>query len=137
MIRKLTVALAASAALFVVAAAHPTPAAASFKVCNQSGESVSVAVAYHDADSGSWVSRGWWNIGDGECKTPIGGDLKNQYYYLYGDGDQHTWTGSHEFCVDNDKAFTLDESDNVCDYAWESFFEINTGDLTTYTYTFK
>jgi len=126
-----------AAALFVLAAARPTPALASFKICNSSGEHIAVAIAYHDADAGNWVSRGWWNLDDGECKTPIGGDLKDKYYYVYGDGDSHVWKGEHQFCVDNNNKFTLNESDTTCDYDYEGFFEIDTGDAATYTYTFK
>lgn len=135
--RKFFYGLCGAAALFLVTAAHPAPALADFKICNSSGEKVSVAIAYHDADSGNWVSRGWWNLDDGECKTPLGGNLKNKYYYLYGDGDQHVWKGSNSFCVDNQDAFTLNEADTTCNYDFENFFEIDTGDASTYTYTFE
>ena len=135
--RKLWIVAASAAALFVITAAHPAPALATFKICNSSGEKVAVAIAYHDADANNWVSRGWWNLADGECKTPLGGDLKNKYYYLYGDGDQHVWKGSHSFCVDNKNAFTLNEADTTCDYDYEGFFEVDTGDASGYTYTFK
>ena len=136
MVRKLSILLAATGAVIALTAMHPAAAQADFKVCNQSGEHISVAIAYHDAEAGNWVSRGWWNLNDGECKTPVGGDLKDQYYYLYADGDQHTWTGDHEFCVDSDNAFTLDESDTTCDYTNERFFEIDTGNDVSFTYTF-
>lgn len=135
--RTLFVGFLGAAALFVVAAVHPSAALADFKICNNSGEKVSVAIAYHDADAGNWVSRGWWNIDNGECKTPLTGDLRNKYYYLYGDGDQHTWKGSNSFCVDNKDAFTLAEADTSCDYDYENFFEVDTGDATGYTYTFQ
>lgn len=137
MIRKLIVTLTATAALAVLAAVHPAPAAASFKLCNQSGEKVSVAIAYHDKESDNWVSRGWWNLDDGACVTPLAGSLKNQYYYIYGDGDQHYWRGEHSFCVDNDHKFTLNEADTTCSYDYEKFFEVDTGDSSSFTYTFK
>ena len=135
--RKLFIAGLGAAALFVVAAAHPAPALADFKICNQSGEKISVAIAYHDRDADNWVSRGWWNLDAGECKTPLAGDLKDKYYYLYGDGDQHYWSGEHSFCVDNSNKFTLNEADTTCSYDYEGFFEIDTGDATGYTYTFQ
>jgi uncharacterized membrane protein len=137
MLRKLILISAAAAALFVVAATRPAPALANFNICNDSGEKIWVAIAYHDANAGNWVSRGWWTIGDGECKTPLAGDLTNQYYYLFGDGDQHFWKGSHTFCVDNTNAFTLNEADTTCDYTMRDFFEVDTGNLASYTYTFK
>ena len=135
--RKFLAAGVGAVAFFLVAAAHPAPAQAAFKVCNSSGEHISVAIAYHDRDANNWVSRGWWNLADGECKTPLGGDLKNKYYYLYGDGDAHYWHGDNSFCVDNHDAFTLNEADATCDYDYEKFFEIDTGDASDYTYTFR
>lgn len=135
--RRLFVVAASVAVLFVVAAAHPAPALASFKVCNNSGEHVAVAIAYHDKEADNWVSRGWWNLDNGECKTPLAGNLKNKYYYIYGDGDSHYWKGDHSFCVDNNNKFTLNEADSTCDYDYEGFFEVDTGDASSYTYTFK
>jgi uncharacterized membrane protein len=137
MMRRFLVIAASAVALFIVAAARPAPAMAAFKLCNTSGEKVSVAIAYHDKESDNWVSRGWWNIADGECKTPLPGDLKNKYYYIYGDGEKNTWTGSHTFCVDNKNAFTLNQADTTSDYDYEKFFEVDTGDASGYTYTFK
>ena len=135
--RKLLFAGLGAAALFIVAAAHPAPALADFRICNQSGEKISVAIAYHDQDANNWVSRGWWNLDAGECKTPLSGELRDKYYYLYGDGEQHYWSGQHSFCVDNSDKFTLNEADATCDYDYEGFFEIDTGDATGYTYTFQ
>jgi uncharacterized membrane protein len=136
MLRKLSIVFTATAAVVAIAAMRPAPAQAAFTVCNQSGERVSVAIAYHDADADTWVSRGWWNLDNGECKTPVGGDLKDEYYYLFGNGDVHTWTGSHDFCVDDDNAFTLNDADTECSYTNHEFFEVDTGDDTSFTYTF-
>jgi len=135
--RRLAPLFSAAAAALALAAFRPAPALADFEVCNQSGEHISVAIAYHDKDAGNWVARGWWNLDDGECKTPVGGDLSDRYYYLYADGDQHTWTGSNQFCVDNEHAFTLNEADTTCDYSMVNFFEVDTGELDSYTYTFR
>ena len=135
--RKLLIAASSAAALFVIAAAHPATAMADFKICNQSSEKISVAIAYHDQDAGNWVSRGWWNVDPGECKTPLSGELRDRYYYLYGDGEQHYWSGEHSFCVDNSDKFTLNEADTTCDYDYEGFIEVDTGDSTGYTYTFQ
>jgi uncharacterized membrane protein len=137
MFRKLAIVFAATAAVAALAAIRPAPALADFTVCNQSGEHVSVAIAYHDADDDTWVARGWWNLDNGECKTPVGGDLKDQYYYLFGNGDQHVWTGSHEFCVDDNNAFTLSDADTSCSYTNHKFFEVDTGEDTSFTYTFR
>lgn len=137
MLRTYGIWISAAAAVCALAALRPAPALADFEVCNESGEHISVAIAYHDADAGNWVSRGWWNIDDGECKTPIGGDLRDEYYYLYADGDQHYWKGDYSFCVDGSNAFTLNQADTTCDYTMDGFFEIDTGNATSYTYTFR
>jgi uncharacterized membrane protein len=137
MTKRFFVTIAIVAGLCALATLRPAPALADFQICNESGEHVSVAIAYHDVDAGNWVSRGWWNLNDGECKTPVGGNLRDEYYYLYGDGDQHYWKGSYSFCVDNSDAFTLNQADTTCSYDMESFFEVDTGDADSYTYTFR
>ncbi|MBV8263835.1 MAG: DUF1036 domain-containing protein, partial [Candidatus Eremiobacteraeota bacterium] len=47
------------------------PAKADLQVCNESGEHISIAVAYYDAGNDSMVSEGWWNMDSGDCRTPI------------------------------------------------------------------
>jgi len=113
------------------------PASADFQVCNESGEHISVAVAYYDSSSDSFVSEGWWNMDSGSCKTPLSGDLKDKFYYLYAESDQHTWTGSHSLCLNPEHKFTLYDVDKNCDYSWENFFRVDTGDALTYTHTIR
>jgi uncharacterized membrane protein len=138
MLKHFAIVMAASAALFIVSALQPAPAAASFRVCNESGEKVAVAIAYYGSDSDGWITEGWWNLDDGDCATPVKTDLDNRYYYLYADSDKHTWTGDYENCVDPDTAFTLKHAESDCNFAKKSFFKVDTGTTSTsYTYTFK
>ena len=138
MLKQVGLITAGAAVLLLSAAFHPSPALASLRVCNDSGEKISVAVAYFGSDSEGWTTEGWWNLNDGDCASPIKGDLDNRYYYLYADGDKHTWTGDYTNCVDPDNSFTLNHADSDCNYAKKSFFKIDTGTTaTSYTYTFK
>jgi uncharacterized membrane protein len=127
-----------AAVLLVSIAFHPSPALASFRVCNDSGEKISVAIAYFGSDAEGWTSEGWWNLDDGECATPVNGDLDNRYYYLFADGEKHKWTGDYTNCVDPDHSFTLKHADSDCNFAKKSFFKVDTGTTATdFTYTFK
>jgi uncharacterized membrane protein len=73
----------------------------------------------------------------GDCKTPIGGNLANKYYYVYAESDEHTWTGSHSLCLNPQHKFTLYDADKSCDYSWEKFFRVDTGDAESYTHTIR
>ncbi len=126
-----------TAVVCAVAALSSAPASADFQVCNESGEHVSVAIAYYDAATDSMVSEGWWNMDSGDCRTAIDGDLKDKYYYLYAESDEHTWTGSHAMCLNPVHKFTLYDVDTSCDYSWENFFQVDTGDAESYTHTIR
>ena len=138
MLKRLALITFGAAVILASSALLPSPAFASFRVCNDSGEKISVALAYFGSDADGWTSEGWWNLDDGECATPIGGDLDNRYYYLYANGEKHKWTGDYTNCVDPDNSFTLKHADSDCNYAKRSFFKVDTGTTSTsYTYTFK
>ena len=123
--------------LVAVAAFTSAPASADFQVCNESGEHIAVAIAYYDELTDSYVSEGWWNIDSGSCKTPVSGKLQNEYYYLYAESDQHTWTGGHSMCLDPVHEFTLYDVDTSCDYSYKDFFRVDTGDYVSYTETIR
>ena len=120
-----------------IAAITSAPASADFQVCNESGEHISVAIAYYDSSTDSMVSEGWWNMDSGNCKATISGNLDDKYYYLYAESDQHTWTGSHDMCLNPEHKFTLFDVDTSCDYTWEKFFQVDTGDAESYTHTIR
>ena len=59
------------------------------------------------------MSEGWWNIKAGDCSTPIGGDLKNRFYYYL--AKSKGWSFEDEnfrFCTTS-KAFTIN-GDEEC-----------------------
>jgi len=126
-----------TAVVLAIAAFTSAPAKADFQVCNESGEHISVAIAYYDAANDSMMSEGWWNMDSGDCKTPLDGDLKNKYYYVYAESNEHTWTGSHNFCLNPEHRFTLYDVDTRCDYSWTKFFQVDTGDADNYTQTIR
>ncbi len=126
-----------TAVTVAVAALTSAPARADFQVCNESGEHISVAVAYYDANNDSMISEGWWNMDSGDCRTPVDGNLKDKYYYVYAESDAHTWTGSHQFCLNPEHRFTLYDVDTRCDYSWTNFFRVDTGDADNYTQTIR
>lgn len=102
-------------------------------ICNYSTENnISVAIAY--AEGNTWVSEGWWNIDQGQCKTVIGGTLKNVYYYYYAYGSHGgEWSGNYSFCTINNE-FTLYNAGNACSNGqWQNFREINTKDYDDFT----
>ena len=43
------------------------PAAADFRLCNNTTNRVSVAIAYTNGEA--WVSVGWWNLKARACET--------------------------------------------------------------------
>ena len=138
MLKRLALITFGAAVILASSALLPSPAFARFRVCNDSGEKISVALAYFGSDADGWTSEGWWNLDDGECATPISGDLDNRYYYLYANGEKHKWTGDYTNCVDPDNPFTLKHADSDCNFAKRSFFKVDTGTTSTsYTYTFK
>ena len=60
-------ALFAFAAGLVFLAASTDPAAADFRLCNNTASRVGVAVGYKDAEG--WTTEGWWNLPSHTCET--------------------------------------------------------------------
>lgn len=44
-----------------------TPAAADFRLCNNTSSRVGIALGYKDAEG--WTTEGWWNISARSCET--------------------------------------------------------------------
>ena len=108
----------------------PTAAQAELKFCNKTKGQVNVAVGYKVGED--WTSEGWWTIEPGSCKVPVGGVLKNRYYYYYADSDSKVWDGDFIFCTQDTK-FTI-QSDKDCKsrgYAPEGFRELDIGEATS------
>jgi uncharacterized membrane protein len=87
-------------------AASGGPAAADFRLCNNTASRVGVAVGYKDADG--WTTEGWWNLPSRSCETVLKGNLVARFYYIYAiDYDRGgEWVGTAFMCT-RDKEFTI------------------------------
>jgi len=118
-----TVLYAAALALTFLAGA--TPARADFRLCNNTGSRVGIAIGYRDKDG--WVTEGWWNVSARSCETILKGQLSARYYYLYAvDYDQGgEWSGKSFMCT-REKEFTIRGFENCLARGYDrtGFFEI-------------
>ena len=114
-----------------------TPTKSGLEFCNRGSQGRSiVAVAYPDS-SGGWITEGWLELNEGECRTGISKDLSNRYYYYFAVTEKdYKWKGDRQFCVSTVK-FTFAKADQQCKGAnsrWENFRELDTGkDTASYT----
>ena len=53
--------LAAGAWVALALLASAGPAQADFRLCNNTGSRVGIAIGYKDGDG--WTTEGWWNLG--------------------------------------------------------------------------
>jgi uncharacterized membrane protein len=132
-------------ALVAAIALAPAPARASFKVCNGYNEHINTAVAYYSKEYDYFISEGWWGLDPGQCKTAIGGDLKDRYIYVYAINNEDSWEwsgndnngGAYSMCVNPNDPFTLYNAQNKCSFQYKKFREVDTGDYASFTYNFK
>ena len=103
-------------------------AAADFRLCNNTGSRVGVAIGYKDAED--WTTEGWWNLPSHMCETMLKGNLTARYYYIYAvDYDRGgEWMGQAYLCT-RDHPFTIrGPSDCLArGYDRTGFFEVDTG----------
>ena len=69
---------ALSVAAFACAAGQ---AKADFRLCNNTGNRVGIAVGYKENEG--WTTEGWWNISARSCETVLRGALVARFYYIY------------------------------------------------------
>ena len=123
------------AGCLLAAAAWPGTARAELKVCNKTVDTVYFAVGYKQGDD--WFSEGWWTVKSGQCKVPIGKDLKKRYYYVYASSidDKHVVDGNYRFCAAN-KAFTIKGDSNCLLRGFKSlgFRKVDVGQSYSYTH---
>jgi uncharacterized membrane protein len=131
--------LAASALLLSIVtilglAASATPAAADFRLCNNTASRVGVAVGYKDADG--WTTEGWWNLPSRTCETVLKGNLVARFYYVYAIDYDHggEWMGPSYMCT-RDKEFTIRGIGDCLARGFErtGFFEVDTGEQRAWT----
>lgn len=101
---------------------------AGLEICNNTDFSQSVAVGYKDGEQ--WISHGWWNLKPGTCGAPVKGDLKQRYYYVYGETRDRNFAPEprYSFCTES-VAFTIigDEDCDLRGYDSKAFARVDTG----------
>ena len=110
-------------------------ARADFRLCNNTGSRVGVAVGYKDGEG--WATEGWWNIaGNGTCETLLRGELAARFYYIYAvDYDRGgEWSGQAFMCT-RDKEFTIRGTEDCLARGFDrtGFFEVDTGEQHSWT----
>jgi uncharacterized membrane protein len=110
------------------------PAMADFRLCNNTGSRVGVAIGYKDAEG--WTTEGWWNISARSCDTLLRGALVARYYYIYAvDYDRGgEWSG-HAYMCSREKEFTIRATENCLARGYDrtGFFEVDTTEQRSWT----
>jgi uncharacterized membrane protein len=126
--------LALCIATMLSLSASVRPAAADFRLCNNTGSRVGVAVGYKDNDG--WTTEGWWNLPSRTCETVLKGTLVARFYYVYAIDYDHggEWTGRSYMCT-RDKEFTIRGIGDCLAHGYDrtGFFEVDTAEQHTWT----
>ena len=111
-----------------------SPAYADLRVCNQTSDSVSVALGYR-AERG-WQSEGWWVAAPAQCATVVQGKLNSRFFYLFAADDigGGAWDGSVYMCT-RDDTFTIFGVEDCLARGYErtGFFEVDTQNKSDWT----
>lgn len=106
----------------------------SLKVCNQTANTVSIALGYKAAKG--WQSEGWWVAKAGECKDVYNGRLDARYYYIFAADDigGGVWDGTNYMCT-RDETFTIFGVEDCLARGYErtGFFEVDTQNKPNWT----
>src|SRR6266849_4042842 len=87
------------------------PAAADFRLCNNTSSRVGIALGYKDAEG--WTTEGWWNVSSRACETLLRGTLVARFYYIYAlDYDRGGEGSGQAFMCSRDKEFTIKGTEN-------------------------
>jgi uncharacterized membrane protein len=131
--RRLTAGLIPALALMLMCLWN-SPAAADFRLCNNTSSRVGIALGYKDAEG--WTTEGWWNVSSRACETLLRGTLVARFYYIYAlDYDRGgEWSGQAFMCS-RDKEFTIKGTDNCLARGFDrtGFFEVDTGEQRAWT----
>ncbi len=110
------------------------PAAADFRLCNNTPSRVGIAVGYKENEG--WTTEGWWNLPARSCDTVLRGALVARFYYVYAvDYDRGgEWSGQAFMCT-RDKEFTIRGTDDCLARGFDrtGFFEVDTGEQPSWT----
>ena len=131
--RRCTSIIAAIAAALLLAFSAQ-PASADFRLCNNTGSRVGVALGYKNAEG--WTTEGWWNVPARTCETLLRGALVARYYYIYAvDYDRGgEWSG-HAYMCSREKEFTIRGTENCLARGYDrtGFFEVDTSEQRSWT----
>ena len=129
--RRCTAFIAALTAVLVLSA---SPALADFRLCNNTGSRVGIALGYKDAEG--WTTEGWWNVPARTCETLLRGALVARYYYIYAvDYDRGgEWSG-RAFMCSREKEFTIRGIGDCLARGYDrtGYFEVDTGEQRAWT----
>ena len=110
------------------------PANADFRLCNNTGSRVGVAIGYKDNEG--WTTEGWWNVASRSCETLLRGALVARYYYIYAiDYDRGgEWSGKAYMCS-REKEFTIRGTENCLARGYDrtGYFEVDTAEQRSWT----
>lgn len=111
-----------------------TEAGADFRLCNNTGSRVGIAIGYKDGET--WSTEGWWNLSSRSCETILRGPLAARFYYIYAvDYDRGgEWSGKAFMCT-RDKEFTIRGTEDCLARGYDrtGFFEVDTADQRAWT----
>jgi uncharacterized membrane protein len=129
--RRWTAVIAAIAAVLMLSS---TSARADFRLCNNTGSRVGIALGYKDAEG--WSTEGWWNVPARTCETLLRGALVARYYYIYAvDYDRGgEWSGRALMCS-REKEFTIRGIGDCLARGYDrtGYFEVDTGEQRAWT----
>jgi uncharacterized membrane protein len=114
--------------------ASSNAARADFRLCNNTGSRVGIAIGYKEGEA--WTTEGWWNLSSRSCETLLRGLLTSQFYYIYAiDYDRGgEWSGKAFMCT-RDKEFTIRGVDDCLARGFDrtGFFEVDTQQQPSWT----
>jgi uncharacterized membrane protein len=123
-----------SALAVLALCAWNNPAAADFRLCNNTSSRVGIALGYKDAEG--WTTEGWWNVSSRSCETLLKGSLVARFYYIYALDYDHggEWMGQAFMCT-RDKEFTIRGIADCLARGFDrtGFFEVDTGEQRAWT----
>jgi uncharacterized membrane protein len=127
-------AVALGAFVAATAGLQADPANADFRLCNNTGSRVGIALGYKENEG--WTTEGWWNLSARTCETLLRGMLVARYYYIYAvDYDRGgEWSGQAFMCS-RDKEFTIRGTEDCLARGFDrtGFFEVDTGEQPSWT----
>ncbi|MBC7581082.1 DUF1036 domain-containing protein [Tardiphaga sp.] len=132
--QRATLAILLPALVLALTCLWAAPAAADFRLCNNTSSRVGIALGYKDAEG--WTTEGWWNVSSRACETLLRGTLVARFYYIYAlDYDRGgEWSGQAFMCS-RDKEFTIKGTENCLARGFDrtGFFEVDTGEQRAWT----